>query len=76
MYVCVCMCIGIVLETDSSEVIAARDKMRITKKKANVMSKKHECNRDWGKVCGSLISMLIIGRASKPHTELFYRDFD
>ena len=53
MYICVRVYIGIVLvaRTDSSEVIAEREKMRITKKKANIMSKKHECNRDWGKVC-------------------------
>ena len=55
--VCVCMCVCVCrycpsCKTDSSEVIAAGEKMRITKKKANMMSKKHECNRDWGKVCG------------------------
>ena len=37
-------------KTDSSEVIGAGEKMRITKKKANMMSKKGSCNRDWGKV--------------------------
>ena len=54
--VCVCMCVCVYrycpsCKTDSSEVIAAGKKMCITKKKANMMSKKHECNRDWGKVC-------------------------
>ena len=71
--VCVCMCVYVYrycpsCKTDSSEVIAAGEKMRITKKKANIMFKKHECNRDWGKVCGSLILMLIIGRVKQaPH---------
>ncbi len=32
-------------------MIGAGEKMRLTKKKANMMSKKHDCNRDWGKVC-------------------------
>ena len=54
--VCVYMCVCVYrycpsCKTDSSEVIAEGEKMRITKKKANMMSKKHECNRDWGKVC-------------------------
>ena len=31
-------------------MIGAGEKMRITKKKANMMSKKGSCNRDWGKV--------------------------
>ena len=54
MYVCMYVCVYRYCpscKTDSSEVIAAGEKMRITKKKANMMSKKHECNRDWGKVC-------------------------
>lgn len=37
-------------KTDRSEVIGAGEKMRLTKKKANMMSKKQNCNRDWGKV--------------------------
>jgi hypothetical protein len=37
-------------KTDSSEVIGAGEKMRLTKKKANMMSKKNTCERDWGKV--------------------------
>lgn len=37
-------------KTDSSEVIAAGEKMRLSKKKAGMMSKKQGCNRDWGKV--------------------------
>ena len=54
--VCVCMCVCIYrycpsCKPDSSEVISAGEKMHITKKKANMISKKHECNRDWGKVC-------------------------
>ena len=40
-------------KTDSSEVIGAGEKMRLTKKKANMKSKKNECNRDWGKVGGA-----------------------
>ena len=37
-------------KNDSSEVIAAGEKLRYSKKKSNMMSKKGECNRDWGKV--------------------------
>lgn len=37
-------------KTDTSEVIAAGEKMRLTKKKASMMSKKNETTRDWGKV--------------------------
>lgn len=41
---------------DTSEVIGAGEKMRLTKKKANMMSKKGSCNRDWGK------GMACVGR--------------
>ena len=37
-------------KNDSTEVIAAGEKLRFSKKKSNMMSKKSECNRDWGKV--------------------------
>ena len=37
-------------KNDSSEVIAAGEKLRYSKKKSGMMSKKNECNRDWGKV--------------------------
>jgi len=37
-------------KNDSSEVIAAGEKLRYSKKKSSMMSKKNECNRDWGKV--------------------------
>lgn len=37
-------------KTDRSEVIGAGEKMRLTKKKANMISNKQNCNRDWGKV--------------------------
>ena len=33
-----------------SEVIKAGEKLRLSKKKANMVSKKQETNRDWGKV--------------------------
>lgn len=36
-------------KTDTTEVIAAGE-MRLTKKKANMISKKGTCTRDWGKV--------------------------
>ena len=41
-------------KNDSTEVIAAGEKLRFSKKKSNMMSKKSECNRDWGKV-GTII---------------------
>ena len=31
-------------------MISAGEKMRLTKKKAGMISKKQHCNRDWGKV--------------------------
>ena len=37
-------------KTDVSEVIQAGEKLRMSKKKANMVSKKQETNRDWGKV--------------------------
>ena len=37
-------------KTNAGEVIQAGEKMRLTKKKANMMSKKGTCQRDWGKV--------------------------
>ena len=39
-------------KTDTSEVIGAGEKMRLTKKKANMVSKRNETGngRDWGKV--------------------------
>lgn len=37
-------------KTNTAEVIQAGEKMRLTKKKANMMSKKGTCQRDWGKV--------------------------
>ena len=39
-------------KTDTSEVIGAGEKMRLTKKKANMVSKRNETRngRDWGKV--------------------------
>ena len=37
-------------KTNAGEVIQAGEKMRLTKKKANMQSKKGTCQRDWGKV--------------------------
>ena len=37
-------------KTDTNEVILAGEKMRITKKKANMVSRKSGSGRDWGKV--------------------------
>ena len=37
-------------KTNAGEVIQAGEKMRLTKKKANMQSKKGNCQRDWGKV--------------------------
>ena len=37
-------------KTDVSEVIRAGEKLRLSKKKASMVSKKQETNRDWGKV--------------------------
>ena len=39
-------------KTDTTEVIAAGEKLRFSKKKANMMSKKNSTGRDWGKVRG------------------------
>ncbi|XP_019849105.1 PREDICTED: E3 ubiquitin-protein ligase UHRF1 [Amphimedon queenslandica] len=43
-------------KTDTSEVIGAGEKMRLTKKKANMISKKGNTTRDWGK------GMACVGR--------------
>jgi hypothetical protein len=37
-------------KTDTSEVIGAGEKLRLSKKKANMQSKKGDTTRDWGKV--------------------------
>ena len=37
-------------KTDVLEVIKAGEKLRLSKKKAKMVSKKQETNRDWGKV--------------------------
>ena len=46
-------------KTDCSEVIGAGEKMRLSKKKAGMISKKQECNRDWGK------GMACVGRTKQ-----------
>ena len=46
-------------KTDSTEVIGAGEKMRMTKKKAGMMSNKGSCNRDWGKVRGGVVCRLL-----------------
>ena len=48
---CVCVCRYCPdCKTNAGEVIQAGEKMRLTKKKANMQSKKGTCQRDWGKV--------------------------
>ena len=37
-------------KTDVSEVVRAGEKLRMSKKKANMVSNKQKTNRDWGKV--------------------------
>jgi E3 ubiquitin-protein ligase UHRF1 len=46
-------------KTDAGEVIQAGEKMRLTKKKANMQSKKSSCQRDWGK------GMACVGRTKQ-----------
>ena len=48
-------------KNDSTEVIAAGEKLRFSKKKSNMMSKKSECNRDWGKVGTINITHNVLG---------------
>lgn len=43
-------------KTDTSEVIGAGEKLKLTKKKASMQSKKRNCGRDWGK------GMACVGR--------------
>ncbi len=45
-------------KTDCTEVIKAGDKMRLSKKKANMASNKQSCNRDWGRVRDALCGFL------------------
>ena len=45
-------------KTDTNEVIGAGEKMKLGKKKANMMSKKQECNRDWGKVVHNTLNLI------------------
>ena len=53
-------------KTDAGEVIQAGEKMRLTKKKANMQSKKGTCQRDWGKVqLNSLFRELLTCEAPK-----------
>ena len=47
-------------KNDSTEVIAAGEKLRFSKKKSNMMSKKSECNRDWGKVGTIIITQCAV----------------
>ena len=47
-------------KNDSTEVIAAGEKLRFSKKKSNMMSKKSECNRDWGKVGTIIITQCTV----------------
>ena len=47
-------------KTDTSEVILAGEKMRITKKKANMVSRKSGSGRDWGKVHKAILCMYIV----------------
>ena len=47
-------------KNDSTEVIAAGEKLRFSKKKSNMMSKKSECNRDWGKVGTIIITHIVL----------------
>jgi E3 ubiquitin-protein ligase UHRF1 len=46
-------------KTNAGEVIQAGEKMRLTKKKANMQSKKGTCQRDWGK------GMACVGRTKQ-----------
>lgn len=55
-------------KTDRSEVIGAGEKMKLSKKKASMVSNKRGSNRDWGKV-------LTIKNLMAVHVCMYIRTF-